>query len=291
MLSGYRIIPFIPAGRQRVMSILLDNLRRFPEIDEVQVWRNTHNQPEDDAWLAELPAQWSKIRLLDLPHQYERKVPKQLNTGKFYEYTQDEDALYFRFDDDIVWIDDNYFTNMVKFRLENPNNPIIYGHIWNNAICSYIDQQRGLIDNDHGVVASRFCMDPVGWQSGKFAEHIHRILLDRIAKGTVSDLYFDREDLVNTRFSISNFCFFGREMKYRDLFPQIDDEEIWLAERYPKSHNTFNVICGSAIVSHYSFFDQRPHLDQTDILQQYRELGQSLLSRDYYKLLGEQNSL
>lgn len=283
MIDNWRIVPFIPAGRKRVMSILLNNLRRFPEIDEVQIWVNTDEQPEDDAWLETLPDVWDKCVLFRVPDGQQFR-PKQLNTGKFYVYTQDEDTLYFRFDDDVVWIDDNYFVNMSRARLEHENAPIIGGNIWNNAVCSYLHQQAGHIDKDHGVVESPWCMDPVGWQSGPFAEYIHRVLLGHITAGTTEELYLGNYTLENTRFSISNFCFGGLEM--REMLPQIRDEEIWLTEQWPERTGKHNLVCGNALVSHYSFFPQRPHLDTTDILEQYRIASERLLSASYYDLLG-----
>jgi len=278
-------VAFIPAGRKRVMSILLTNLRRFPELDEVQVWLNTHKQPDDDEWLLSLPDQWDKIVLYELADDVERRFPKQLNTGYFYAVTQEDDTLYFRFDDDIVFVDDDYFANMVRYRLENPAPPIVYGNIWNNAVCSYLHQQAGHIDRKHGVVERKFCMDPVGWQSGPFAKYIHGVLLDHIEAGTTRELFLPHDPLPEVRFSISNFCFLGARM--RDMVPRIPDEEIWLAERYPLRVGQPNVICGDALVSHYSFFSQRSHLDATNILDRYREAAENRLSEMYYTLLGQ----
>jgi hypothetical protein len=174
---------------------------------------------------------------------------------------------------------------MVDCRLANPQAPVVYGSIWNNAICSFLHQKAKHIDRKHGIVESAFCMDPVGWQSGPFAEYIHNVLLKHITAGTTESLYLDDFALENTRYSISNFCFFGGQMQ--KMMPEIDDEEIWLTEVYPEKHKATNLLCGSAMVSHYSFFAQRPHLDKTDILERYRKVGQNLLSSQYYNLLGK----
>jgi hypothetical protein len=283
MLEGYKISVFIPAGRQRVMSVLLDNLRRFPEIDEVQVWLNLGADQEDDAaWLFSLPEQWDKIRLLRIPEGQTIEVPKQFNTGKFYVNTVDPDTIYFRFDDDIVYIDDGYFANMVRFRLAHPDYFLVMGNIWNNAVISYIHQQAGRIDESAGHVGAPFCMDMVGWQSGPFAAHIHRLLLAHIAAGTTSELHFDQYVLDGRRFSISNFCFFGRDFAAFNGVIPILDEEVWLTEVAQRPC----VVCGTGLVSHYSFFAQRPHLDGTDILEQYRAVAKAKLSENYYALLG-----
>lgn len=295
MIDGHRVVVFIPSGRRRTEAILLTNLRRFPEVDEIQIWVNTDkpgkaepqapNAEGDEEWLRSLPDVWSKCKLYEYPRHARPKWPKQLQTGEFYAYTQDLNTVYIRMDDDIVYVDDNYFKHMVKFRLRYDEPPIVCGNIWNNAICSYIHQQAGHIDKAHGVVESPYCMDMVGWQSGKFAEYIHRVLLDHIEADTVPELYFDQYVLNgNKRFSISNFSFTGVGM--RRMRPQIDDEEIWLTEKVPVRAGRANVICGDALVAHYSFFAQRPVLDQTDILDRYRQIAEDKLSAKYYELLG-----
>lgn len=301
MLGDYRIVAFIPSGRQRVESILIDNLRRFPEIDEVQIWMNTDaGQVPDIDWLRQLPYQWDKVKLYEVegdrlcscwtqPGAYHSlgineghlHTPKQLNTGKFYVNTTDADTIYFRFDDDIVFIDDGYFANMVRFRIEHPEYFLVMGNIWNNATTSYLHQQAGRIDRGIGSLESGYCMDMLGWQSGSFAEHIHNLLLRHIKQGTTSELHFDHHDLDGKRFSISNFCFFGKDFAdFGGILPMLD-EEIWLTEVAGRP----NVICGSGLVSHYSFFAQRDHLDRTDILERYRTIARQRLSESYYNLL------
>lgn len=288
MLDGYRIVPFIPAGRKRQMSVLIDSLRRFPEIDEVQLWLNTDpDQVEDTEWIRELPNQWSKCRLYERPGAREQG-PKQLNTRQFYVNTVNADTIYFRFDDDICYIDDNYFRNMVKFRVENPDYFLVMGNIWNNAVISWIQQhQVGSIDTQYGIVEQPYCMDMVGWQSEVFAKYIHEIMIKHISNHTESDVFFDRYDLNDAhRFSISNFCFFGRDMaKLNGIIP-LPDEEIWLTEVYPKEAGVLNTICGTALVVHYSFFAQRAALDENNILERYREIAKQKLSEAYYTLLG-----
>jgi hypothetical protein len=288
MLEGYRIVPFIPAGRKRQMSVLIDNLRRFPEIDEVQLWLNTDpDQVEDTEWIRELPSQWSKCKLFERPGVREDGA-KQYNTRQFYINTVSPDTIYFRFDDDICYIDDNYFKNMVKFRLENPDYFLVMGNIWNNAIVSYIQQHIvKSIDQHEGCVQEPFCMDMVGWQSEPFAAYIHRVMFEHIAARTEAELFFDRYDLTgNKRFSISNFCFFGKDFKekFNGVIP-IRDEEIWLTEDYPQSSGLLNTVCGTALVVHYSFFAQRPWLDELGYLERYREIAKQKLSEAYYSLL------
>lgn len=250
------------------------------------------DQKEDIEWLESLPETYDWVTLKRLKGK--RLKPKQMNTGRFYPNTIDEKTIYIRFDDDIVYVDDDFFHNILDFRIDNPEYFLVFANIWNNAILSYIHQRLGNIPPEP-VVEDAFCMNPVAWRSGKFAEDIHNLLIDKILSGTVSDLFFGKAELHDAkRFSISCFAFFGKDFKkfegivgYKDG-KLVYDEEIWLTEIYTITNNLLSVICGSALVAHYSFFAQRPYLDKTDILKQYKEIGKEKLSDAYYELLDGQ---
>jgi hypothetical protein len=294
---NYRVEVFIPAGRKRQMSILMDNLSRFQNIvDKVQVWFNTDkDQVEDSAWLKSSPniyGDWVDLRYLE--EKYYKIEPKQMRTGLFYyKNTVRKDTIYVRCDDDLCYIDDDYFINMLDFRIDNPDYFLIMGLIWNNSMISYIEQMElKTIPDIYGPVEA-FCMDPISWGSGVYAAMIHKILIKHIEGGTTEELFFDRADLHDAaRFSISNFCFFGKDFAEFDgligqrSFGEIRfDEEIALTEVMPITGNRLNTICGSALVAHYSFMRQRPYLDKTDILETYRSIGRGKLSESYYDLL------
>lgn len=297
MYRGYKIVPFIPAGRERTMSILVNHLLRFKDnpVDEVLLCVNTKDK-NDLAYINSLNDGYLKVI-----HRLEGgwDEPKQLNTGKFYKYMLDEDTIYIRFDDDIVYVDDNFFKNMLDFRIDNRSYLCVMANIWNNAIISYIAQQKGMIDKKHGEVREMFCMDQVGWRSGEFAVHLHNTLLDKIKKRKTPELFFDKQDLDRVRrFSISCFSFFGRDFKrlfngnvvLPDSFAnsgpyQPLDEEMFLTEFVTHEYGVRNTICGSALVSHYTFGFQRDAVNKADILDRYKKVSQDALSASYYQLL------
>lgn len=291
---GHKIIAFTPSGRKRTQSILIDNLRRFTDIvDQYQIWLNTDDeQVEDLAWLKQQPDNYPWVKVIERPKNVEQLHPKQLNTGYFYVNTTDEDTIYIRFDDDIVYIDDNFFPNLLDFRIDNPKYFLVMANIWNNAVISYIHQHLGSIPGEPEI-EEPWCMNPVAWENPKFAETIHTILQQHIASDSVDEFFFDYADLTDAvRFSISCFCFFGKDFaKFNGVVGQREpgvirfDEEIWLTEVYPTQEDRLNTICGSALVAHYSFMRQRPHLDTTDILETYRAIAKQKLSDSYYDLL------
>lgn len=297
MYKGYKVVPFIPAGREKTMSILINHLMRFKgsPVDEVLICVNTKDK-KDLKYINSLNDGYFKVI-----HRIDGgwDEPKQLNTGKFYKYMVNEDTIYMRFDDDIVYIDDNFFTNILDFRLKYSSYFLVMANIINNSVVSYVLQNEGLIDKDHGQVKELFCMDHVGWKDGKFAVYLHNLLQEKIAKKKVEDLYFDKFDLEKVkRFSISCFCFFGRDFKrlfngnvvlpesfansgpYNPL-----DEEMFLTEFAPMEYGLRNTICGSALVAHYTFGFQRDVVNRTDILERYKKISQDALSASYYNLL------
>jgi len=294
MYAGKRVVVCIPYGRKQTVGILLNYLRRDRAIiDEVQFWMNTDPHQEDDVVWAKQQAEtfpgW--IRCIPRPIPFSEPLrPKQLNTGLFYAGTRDHDTMYFRFDDDIIYVHPDYFRNMIDFRLANPNYFLVMGNIWNNAILSYIHQQAGRIGTENGIVESAYCMDPIGWTSPKFAVAIHEQMLGMIAAGTTDTLLFDRYDLLEyKRFSISNFLWTGEQCDAWGGRTQELEEENWLTWQYPSKINRINTICGGGLTVHYSFFDQRPTLETTDILARYRALSEDALSAAYYALLDTAN--
>jgi hypothetical protein len=289
MLDGQRIVVCVPYGRKRTVSILMNYFRRDRSIiDEVQFWMNTDpDQVEDVAFAREqekLYPGW--VRCVDNPSD-EILTPKQYNTGFFYALAQDKGTYYFRFDDDIVYVHPRYFEEMVKLRRAKPEYFLIMGNILNNAVVSWVHQQAGRIGRQHGSVQSAWCMDPVGWGSLDFAIALHNQFLDSARDGEVDNwLFSDPWPLDGRRFSISNFLWVGDSVRMWGGATHNRDEEIFLTEEWPRYLRQNNVINGMALVVHYSFFTQRG-LDDTDILDRYRSLSEEVLSKDYYKLLGE----
>ncbi len=291
MLGDKRIVITIPYGRKRTVSILMNYLRRDRQIvDEVQFWMNTDDgQVEDREWAYQQERIYEGwVRCIELPAGNQRQYPKQLNTGRFYAVARDSDAYYFRFDDDIVYVHPDYFANTVAFREANPEPFLIFGTIFNNATTSYLHQQAGRFDRMHGNVDSPWCMDPVAWRSPEFAIYIHHEFLKALEADEPERFYLDEPYPLrdSARFSISNFIWRADDFARWDYATPLADEEIWLAERAPGALGQMNVVAPQSLVVHYSFFDQRPALDQTDILEQYRRHSERALSEAYYDLLG-----
>lgn len=304
MIDGFKVVACIPSGRQRTMSLLMRHLRANRGIlDGVQLWENV--KPFDDHTVtAQSDLDWIHSQADDftvvvpLDDREPPRKPKQLNTGRFYMNTVDEDTIYIRFDDDIIWLHPDAITNLVRYRIAHEEPFAVFATIWNNAIVSALEQEAGNIDHRFGKI-SRYCMDDIAWRLPEFAPYIHELLLSKIADGTVEDLYIDPMLLVTEfqrrrgqnmalRFSVSCFAWFGAHMADQAETIFTTEEEQYISFAYPNLTDSYNHMCGDALVSHYSFFSQRAKLDSMpQILDEYRDLADGAYHDAYYRLLEE----
>jgi hypothetical protein len=286
MIHGKRVIVWTPYGREVTYSLLIKYLKRDVErglVDEVWAYMNTDpsGQERDIEYAHELDAKYEWFHLKYRPDGIDRHPgPKQRNTGYAYRHMTDPDTVYLRFDDDIVYIHEDAITNLVEKRLEMPHATAVFATTWNNAIVSYFAQSAGLIPTEWGQCLF-YCMDPVGWANGQFAVNIHHLLLEKIEQGRVEDLYLYQDFPIppGTQFSVS--CFASEGSLYANLphGPGVlvpDEEEHWHTVHQPQVTGQPNILIGNAIVSHFTFMPQRPHVLASDVLDRYKALADKL---------------
>lgn len=271
MYNGYKIVVVTPSGRSRYQKILFEYLKQHINIiDEYRLWINTTNK-EDLAWFNELSESydWVKLDTIDnLP-----KIGSIQAIHKFFKQCTDLQTIYIRLDDDIVYLDKDFFINLLDFRIKYPEYFLVCGNIINNAICSHIHQKIGAIDNTGGTVGYD-CMDRVGWLSGEFAASVHKNFIKSLSLENGITKYFFDQWLLNRyeRFSINAICWFGTDM--RSLNGDIgEEEEEDITTNKPKILNKYNVVCGNALCVHFAFGPQRDFLDkQTNLNDVYEKL-------------------
>lgn len=275
MIDGKKVIVFTPWGRELTASLLFKYLERDYEngvIDEWHLWMNTdEDQQSDRDYGYALAKDNDWIKTLERP---EGPVlhPKQMNTGRFYQYYKDDtDAVLVRMDDDIVWIEKNAIERLVTYRLQNKFPFAVFPLIWNNAVCSFYLQQGEQMPSWWGTVGNH-CMDPVGWADAQFAEHIHRHLLDCIENDLVDHLYMHTSIMLPAGHQFSVSCFATPVEAYIDGVP--GEEEAWHTIEQPYEQQRPNVIVPNSLISHFSFFPQRNYLlNHTNLLERYRQLA------------------
>lgn len=261
-----------PAGRQRYLEILQLHMKREYErgnFQEWHLWINTNIQSDID-YINQLADENQFIKAVPNPGVYNHNY----SIANFYRYCIDEDTVYLRLDDDICFVEKDAIEKMFKFRILHENYFLTCGNTINNSLCGHIHQRLGIVDERHGI--NQFiCMDEVGWRNVEYSEYVHRILLSNIIEKQTGRYKFDKWELrEHQRISINVISWFGKDFKdFAEGLPPNWDEEHMLTTEVPAHYKKINCICGQALFSHFSFFTQREHLEQTNLLELYKNIA------------------
>ncbi len=258
-----KVVCVTPAGRQRYMRLLAPYVLADPRVDEWQVWLNTVDLG-DRAWLARL-SQHAKVRLIEPPAE---RPDGGRTIGQFWPYCADENTIYVRLDDDIVWLEKDFVANLVAARERNPAPFLVSAMVINNALCTYLLQFTGKVTFSEYLTAR--CTDPISWQSADFARTLHLWAVKAIAAGDIPFRFGDYPAAM-TRMSINAICYFGK-----DVAPYADrigpEEEEFVSCVLPTLLHKSNLITSDAWCAHFSFFPQREQLDKSEVLEAYVRL-------------------
>ena len=225
------------------------------------------NDRDDIAFLQTLNSLYpDKVRLVPQP---DGVVQGNASINAFFRECVDEDTVYVRLDDDIVWIEEEFFEKFLKFRIDNPQYFLVYPMIVNNAICTYFLKAYGFINTPFHLRAN--AMDKNSWENSKFAYNLHNLFIARIMNNTYEDWKIGVIPIGSNRFSINCISWFGKEFRSFDGEIKGDEEE-YLTVLKPAMLGKTNCIYGNTIVVHYSFFTQRDYLDSTDLLIKYEKI-------------------
>ncbi|HEX8280960.1 MAG TPA: hypothetical protein VF551_06265, partial [Chthoniobacterales bacterium] len=253
-----RVITITPAGRKSYLEILAPYLlANRAHIDEHHFWVNT-NSGTDIAYLESLAAQHPDFFKLKRRPVHDTWRLCDSIWHYFQDYVEDE-TVYIRFDDDICYIAPEAIPRLIACRVAERAPFLVFGNVVNNSICSYYQQERGLIPRNWGRV-KKICKDRVGWKSGRFAARLHQLFLADVKQDRVARWELPRQLLPNyDRFSINVICWFGHDLKglpelaipnlYTDPLrhpltgKRIEDEESTLTEYLPAKLGRPCLIC------------------------------------------------
>lgn len=283
MYRGYKIIAVTPAGRKRYLEILKSYIfYNINIIDEYHLWVNSRNY-EDTIYLHNLGKYNSNfVKLI-----YRNDVPiTKLYGTRLTDFwitnINDNNVIYIRFDDDICFVSNDCIKNLLDARIDNPQYPIVLANVINNSICTYIYSQRQICDFDCEITDD--CFDPVSFFDSDFAYKLHVNFIDDALIGNEKRYFF--ENCVfppGKQIPINCISYFGDvgyaigEKIQTDLFIIGGHEEVTLYS-YLTNQEFGSMICGNAIVSHFSYYSQRKFLDDTDLLSRYAYLRDTVSS-------------
>lgn len=268
MYKGYKIICVTPAGRKRYMKLLAPYVISSENVDRWDIWINTKDS-NDIYFLEKLSNLFpKKIKLVPQP---EGKIEGNKSIGAFFRFCTEEDTIYIRFDDDIVWIEDNFFKKLLEKRLKYREYFLIFPLIINNAICTHLLSVNKKISIDNSFYITAHSSDKIAWENPKFAEELHNFFLTILKRKELEKLYIHDVPIALNRFSINCISWFGEDFK-KFNGKVFGDEEEYLTVIKPQELGKTNLIIGNAIISHFAFYTQREYLDKTDILSKYEEI-------------------
>ena len=205
MYKGCKIVCVTPAGRRRYMRLLAPQILASPLVDRYDVWVNT-KAPRDIAFfdaLAKIDPGSGWLRSLT----GSRRIR---SIGAFHRLATDADTIYVRFDDDVVWLQPDFFERHLDFRIANPDYLLTMPLIVNNAVCTALLENTGKVGLSRPVAYNAF--DKIGWRDGQFAEAIHAMFLDLVETGSWGHLHGGAYPIALNRFSINCICWFGRDL-------------------------------------------------------------------------------
>lgn len=265
MYRNYKIVVNTAAGRRRYMQYLVPFIVGSDIVDRYDIWVNTHNGA-DIEFFKQLAAKYPVVNLVWQP---DGVVGGIASINAFYRDCVEENTIYFKMDDDIVWMESDAIKKMVDFRIDNPQYFLVSPLVINNSLSTYLLQVCGKIKLNQYFNSS--ANNPVLWKSGNFASQLHAWFLNGYLKqGKTTELHVGKREMGMTRFSINAILWFGEDMKALNGIVPGDDEE-FLSCIHPTTIGKTNCWNGDVLFSHFAFFTQREQLDKMSILEQYGE--------------------
>lgn len=288
MYQGYKVKVFIFAGRQQTMELLMPQIKS-EYIDEIIIAKNTNNA-SDLKYLDSLQHKFDKIKYIELPVDIKKDNHK---AWKYlYRFMQDEDSIYFKMDDDVIYIEPGYFEKTLKFRCEHPEYLCVFPLIVNNPYCCTLLKEHPLMFAKN---ISKYDLQRLYFYSGKYGAQLHELfLLDpKDKRWKVPNHVFGREAVlfqnktheeVVTRMvpwdyairpGINSICYFGKTFKKLNVAKEINScysDELFLMYNVLRGNNLKHCILGNTLISHFAFSGQKGLRDRVDILKKYKEL-------------------
>lgn len=266
MYNNYKIVCNTAAGRRRYMQYLIPQVICSDIVDRYDIWVNTLDK-KDIVFFEMLAQKYDKINLVWQP---DNLIDGINSINAFYKQCVEDNTIYIKLDDDIVWLAPNFFETLVQFRIDHPEYFVVSPLVINNAKTTYLFQIQNKLKLARYQRAESF--SKILWRSGKFALELHHWFIENYLKPKRwEELYCQDYPMGITRFSINSIAWFGEQMKAFDGIVTGDDEEFMSCIK-PTLEGKANCFCGGTLIAHFAFRSQRKELDAANILEKYGEV-------------------
>lgn len=275
-----KIIVVTPAGRERYLRLLAHYVLGSAEVAEWQLWDNCRTE-SDRRYLRELAASDPRCTIKQLPGADGGFAI----IGDFFRFCDDPEALYIRFDDDLVYVEPGFFERFRARAVAARGEALWFAPlIINNAICGALIKQFAKLSFRGPITFQAMC--PHAWAHASFPKALHPVFIEAVRCGRLDDFRVPDRDVRLARFSVNAIAFFGSDIARlgEGFLPPASDEEEWFSAVLPARLDTAGRVLGDLIVAHFSFYTQERQLLQTDLLDRYYGLA-SLSAPPYDKPL------
>lgn len=207
MYQNFKIVANTAAGRMRYLRWLIPQVVACDMVDRYDLWVNTMNK-SDIAFMEKCAEKFPKINLIYQPDGVINGIG---SINAFYRYTCDEDTIYIKLDDDLIWLEPEFFEKMVRFRIDNPDYWIVSPLVVNNMLSTYILQAKKKLSLNN----KKYFQPKVDTliRDGQFAASLHDWFLQKLNGNTYADLYSGKNPWGLTRFSINSILWYGNDLK------------------------------------------------------------------------------
>lgn len=287
MYKNYKVNVFIFAGRQNTMELLIPQLSS-PIIDTITLAKNTFNQ-SDLKYIDYLASKDSRIKLIEIPNAI--KQDRHHAWKYLYRFMQDNDTIYFKIDDDVIFIKPGYFEKTAAFKLNHPEYLCVFPMTINNPYCNLLPKNSPLSK----LPTDTYNKMKLSFYNGEVGRLIHQAFLASPASlewkvpntiVTQHDVHWQFEDhphmvtnMVNwyyaERIAINAICYNGYDFNRLNVANRIQEcysDELFLTYNVFDYTNQVHCVYGDTLVAHFAFSGQKGLRDDTSILNAYKKL-------------------
>jgi hypothetical protein len=276
LLGNYRIVAIVPVGRRQYIDALVPYILRDSNIiDECILWINT-NETYDIGYAYSLSCRYPNLFKVENFNGVKRLFNKNSLLDIYFKNNKDE-TIYIKINDDICWVDSEAIRNLVLFRIQNPEFFAIYPLLINSSKTTLLGQLSGFFPIDitgkSPIILKRQGFD-LGGLEPQVSEKIHSVFLEKLKNNDISELvdFVDKYIIYDYEYIPEHcICWFGRDFK---TISNKTYKQNLLTEIEPKSKNKNMCICGTSLMSHFSFIRHEKYLSNTDLFEQYKNLIQ-----------------
>jgi len=273
-----KVVVVTPTGRKQFLELLYTNLLKST-FDEWHLWLNTENESDID-YCKKLQQQHNWIKIIERPNSVVPRLRCVDYTHLFWAYCQEQDTVYIRLDDDVVYLDKNFINTFANFIQNNPQYIVNFANINNNGILSYIHQRFKAFEINDQLTYRPF--NNMMYGETKHIEKIHLDFIKNILENKKEKYLFHKYVIYPGRKIDVTECseriltnavgWLGSNFKKYDVnVPH--DEELYVNYDLPVRVKMPIGVCGMALCSHYSFSLQASCMENaTYLLDEYKKI-------------------